>query len=62
MTQKLTDVIKPGIVSGDDVNKLFAIAKEELVSSHNKQKIDKLIEYQQVLKKENHIFDSIKHM
>ena len=34
----------------------FAIAKEELVSSHNKQKIGKLIEYQQVLKKENHNF------
>jgi len=28
MSQKLLDVIKPGVVTGDDVQKLFALAKE----------------------------------
>ncbi len=28
MSQKLLDVVKPGVVTGDDVQKLFAVAKE----------------------------------
>ena len=28
MSQKISDVVKPGVVSGDDMQKIFAIAKE----------------------------------
>nr|WP_239649547.1 class II fructose-bisphosphate aldolase [Methylocucumis oryzae] len=27
MSQKILDVVKPGVVTGDDVQKIFAIAK-----------------------------------
>ena len=28
MSQKISDVVKPGVVTGEDVQKVFAICKE----------------------------------